>query len=90
MLKCVTKENAVLQVSAIFHLYFMEVPSKQSTAIGSIPDVNSMTLLPSDVIPGMFLLDMEYLYVLDMDSGTNPYQNVKVSFWCVIFMFCWV
>ena len=57
----------------------MEVPIKQSTVIVPIPDVNSMTLLPSDVTPSTFLLDMEYLYGLDMDSGTNPYQNMKVS-----------
>ena len=58
----------------------MEVLIKQSTAIVSTPHVNSMTLLPSDVTLSMFLLDMEHLYVLDIYSGTNQYQDVKVRF----------
>ena len=58
----------------------MEVLIKQSTAIVSTPNVNSMILLPSDVNLNMFLLDMEYSYVLDMENGINRHQHVKVSF----------
>ena len=38
-----------------------------------------MQKLPSDVTQNMFLLDMGFSYVLDMDYGTNLYQNVKVN-----------
>ena len=57
----------------------MEVLLRPVTAIATILSVRSMMLLPSNVIQEMLLLDMESLDVLDMDSGINLYQHVKVG-----------